>query len=179
MCGTGTFSLEAALMAKNIPPGWFREFAFTGWPSFHQSRWDFLKRQYGMQFASPEKPLIFASDEDASACRRLEKCVAQYNLSDAIKVSRTNFFEIFPRDITDQTGWVTINPPYGRRIGGLEKSEQLFLMICDRLKQNYRGWKLILIAPSRQIEKKVPFKLYRLPFFHGGLRPVLMMGTIA
>ena len=171
MCGTGTFSLEAALMVRNIPPGWFREFAFMGWPSFHQRRWDFLKRQYGMQFTSPEKPLIFASDEDTSAFSRLEKCISQHNLSDVIKVSENNFFEIFPRDLSDQTGWVTINPPYGRRIGSLDKSEQLFLMICDRLKQYYRGWKLVLIAPSKQVEKKIPLKLYRLPFFHGGLYP--------
>jgi putative N6-adenine-specific DNA methylase len=34
MCGAGTFSLEGALIAKCIPPGWFRDFAFRGWPSY-------------------------------------------------------------------------------------------------------------------------------------------------
>ncbi len=32
MCGSGTFSLEGALMAKRIPAGWLRDFAFMGWP---------------------------------------------------------------------------------------------------------------------------------------------------
>ena len=109
---------------------------------------------------------------------RLEKCIAQHDLSEVIRVSVKNFFEIIPRNFTDQTGWVTINPPYGRRLESVEKSEQLFLRICDRLGRYYRGWKLVLIAPNRQIEKKIPFKLDRFPFFHGGLKPILMLGTI-
>ncbi|MFZ7112206.1 MAG: THUMP domain-containing class I SAM-dependent RNA methyltransferase [Desulfatiglandales bacterium] len=28
MCGSGTFSFKAAMMARNMPPGWFRDFAF-------------------------------------------------------------------------------------------------------------------------------------------------------
>jgi putative N6-adenine-specific DNA methylase len=178
MCGTGTFSLEAALMVKNIPPGWSRNFAFMGWPSFYRRRWDFLRRQCEIRITRAEKPLIFASDENTTACNRLEKCVARHGLSDVVRVSDKNFFEILPHELTDQIGWITINPPYGRRIGTFGKSEKLFLMICDRLKQYYQGWKLVLIAPDRHLEKKVPFELYRLPFFHGGLTPVLMLGTI-
>ena len=178
MCGTGTFSLEAALMVKNIPPGWFREFAFMEWPSYGRKRWDYLKRQHQMLFTSHERPVIFASDEDAAACRRLEKCISQHNLVDVIAVSENNFFDIIPHDLTSQTGWIAINPPFGRRLGDREKSTQLFLKICDRLKRHYRGWKLVLIAPNRQIAQKIPFTLHGLPFFHGGLKPVLMLGTI-
>ena len=49
MCGTGTFALEAALMAKRIPAGWFRDFAFTGWPAFRAQRWAHLRRTAGEQ----------------------------------------------------------------------------------------------------------------------------------
>ena len=84
-----------------------------------------------------------------------------------------------PEELTDQTGMVVINPPYGRRLGSLEKSEQLFVEICDKLKQAYTGWKLVLIAPDRKLIKKMPFKLDVLPFFHGGLKPALMFGRIS
>ena len=30
MCGSGTFSLEAAMLVKHIPAGWFREFCLYG-----------------------------------------------------------------------------------------------------------------------------------------------------
>ena len=178
MCGTGTFSLEAALMAKNIPPGWFREFAFMRWPSFRQTQWEYLKRQCEMHFTSPGTTLIFASDKDPSAGRRLKKCLIQHNLLDAVNVAQKNFLHFSPRELTDQTGMIAINPPYGRRMGDLDESEQFFLLICARLKQEYKGWKLVLIAPSKLLEKKVPFKLKTYPLFHGGLILKLMVGNI-
>ncbi|MBW2585263.1 MAG: hypothetical protein JRE36_17390 [Deltaproteobacteria bacterium] len=178
MCGTGTFALEAALIAKNIPPGWFREFAFMQWPSFSQKRWEYLKSQCATKFANPQKRLIFASDQDSAACSRLEKCIQKHKLSGLIKVSQKDFFDFIPRELTDQTGVVLINPPYGRRLGNLEKSDHLFVAICEKLKQDFMGWKLVLVAPDRSLVKKIPFQLDALPFFHGGLKPTLMFGRI-
>ena len=178
MCGTGTFSLEAALMVRNIPPGWFREFAFKHWPSFSQKRWDYLKRQSETRFSIPKKPMIFASDQDPLACNRLETCIKQNHLSETIKVFKHNFFDFIPGEVTDQTGVVVLNPPYGKRLGSLEKSDQLFGAIGDKLNQAYKGWKVILVAPDPKLIKKIPFKLDVLPFFHGGLKPALMFGRI-
>ena len=179
MCGTGTFSLEAALMVKNIPPGWFREFAFRHWPSFSQKRWDYLKRQSETRFSLPKKPIIFASDQDPLACSRLETCIKKNHLSETIKVSKHNFFDFLPGEVANQTGVVVLNPPYGKRLGSLEKSEQLFGAIGDKLNRAYQGWKVVLVAPDPKLIKKIPFKLDVLPFFHGGLKPALMFGQIA
>ena len=179
MCGTGTFSFEAALMAKNIPPGWFREFAFMGWPSFRPQKWEYLRRQCRSHFTEFRMPTIFASDNDPSACRRLEKSLTKNSLADVVKVDNQDFFDLIPGDVTDQTGLVAINPPYGKRLENRAKSEQMFIKICARLKQEYKGWKVILISPNRHLINKVPFRLEVHPIFHGGLRPVLMIGTIA
>ena len=178
MCGTGTFSLEAALIAKKIPPGWFREFAFQHWPSFSQKRWDYLKRQCETRIRTPRRPMIFASDQDSAACGRLETCIQQSLLSDIITVAQKNFFDFVPGELTDQTGLVVINPPYGVRLGSLEKSEMLFVAIGDKLRRAYKGWKVVLVAPDKKLIKKMPFKLDALPFFHGGLQPALMFGRI-
>jgi putative N6-adenine-specific DNA methylase len=178
MCGTGTFSLEAALMAKNIPPGWFREFAFRHWPSFRPKRWDYLKRQCETPFNTPRQPIIFASDQDSAACRRLESCVRQHRLSDIITVSRKSFFDFQPQEVTDRTGVVVINPPFGVRLGSLDESEKLWDAIGDNLKRAYQGWKVVLVAPDRKLVKKMPIVLDDRPFLHGGLKPALMFGKI-
>lgn len=179
MCGTGTFSLEAAMMATDIPAGWFRQFAFMGWPSFRRTQWEYLKNQFETNLSSKQVPSIFASDKDPSACKRLEKCLTQHRLSGVIKVSHQDFFDFLPKDLTDQTGLVAINPPYGRRLENRQKSDQLFMKICTRLKREYKGWKLILISPNKTLTQKVPFKLATHPISHGGLRPVIMIGTIS
>jgi len=179
MCGTGTFSIEAAMMSKDIAPGWFREFAFSHWPSFSQKRWEYLKRQIENRIINSPRPMIFASDQDISACSRLEKCIRQNQLSDIMSVSRKNFFEFHPEEVADTKGILVINPPYGKRLGNLKKSQTLFDEICDRLIHAYKGWKVVLVAPDRKLTGKMPFSLESFPFFHGGLNPALLYGTIS
>jgi len=178
MCGTGTFSLEAALMAKNIPAGWFRDFAFTRWPSFLKKRWNYIRRQSALGFAKPEQPIIFASDTDPAACQKLEGCIQRKGLTDAIRVHQEDFFDLDPRKLSDQTGVICINPPYGRRLGDPYDSQKKFHAICDRLESDYSGWKLVLIAPSRKLAGAVPFPAKFYPILHGGLKRVLMIGKI-
>ncbi|CAB1077034.1 hypothetical protein JY97_06795 [Alkalispirochaeta odontotermitis] len=178
MCGTGTFSLEAAMLAGDIPAGWFRQFAFMQWPSFRRGQWEYLRNQVASKSNRKQVPTIFASDKEPAACRRLEKCLAQTRLSEAIKVSQRNFFDFSPKDLTDQVGMVVINPPYGRRLETRPQSDHLFKKIYTRLKQEYRGWDLILISPNKKLARKIHFNLTKHQISHGGLRPVMMIGRI-
>ena len=178
MCGAGTFSLEGAMMAKCIPAGWFRDFAFTGWPSYLVKRWDYIKRQAQSGFVQPKRPIIFASDTDPDACQRLKDCVEKFNLSDAASVYQKDFFDLAPRELTDQTGVICINPPYGRRMGQKHDSQKKFHAICAKLKSDYGGWKLVLIAPNRKLAGSVPFAAEAYPILHGGLKLTLLIGKI-
>ena len=178
LCGAGTFSLEAALIAKRIPPGWFRDFAFMKWPSFVASRWNYIRRQAESGFVHPAQPLIFASDIDEAACRKLQNCAEKYSLSDAVKVQQTDFFNLDPRKLTARSGIICINPPYGHRLGGRLESEKFFLAICDKLKNDYRRWKVALFAPGRKLARAVPFQTKSYPILHGGLKLELLIGKI-
>ena len=178
MCGTGTFSLEAALMAKNIPPGWYRNFAFSGWPSYQEKRFEHLRQQAGNYFARPAKPLIFASDHDPTACRRLAHCTNRHGLSDTVEIAKRDFFELSPREFATGTGMIAINPPYGQRIGTRPQSARLYKAICNKLETDFKGWKLVLIAAEKKVADTIPFRLKRHRFAHGGLKLYLMIGKI-
>jgi putative N6-adenine-specific DNA methylase len=178
MCGAGTFSLEGALMAKCIPPGWFRNFAFEGWPSYLAKRWGYIRRQAQSVFVQPERPIVFASDTDPDACQRLRDCVEKYSLTDAVRVNQKDFFDLIPRELTNHIGVICINPPYGRRLGHKQDSQKLFQAICDKLKSDYRGWKLALFAPGKKLTRTVPFATKSYPILHGGLKLTLLVGTI-
>jgi putative N6-adenine-specific DNA methylase len=177
MCGTGTFSLEAAMIAKHLPPGGFRQFAFMGWPSFRRRQWEYLKRRTQGESAGPVPP-VFASDKDSVACRYLKKCLVRHPALNLINISQRDFFDIVPERITDRAGLIAINPPYGRRLESGPNSQALFQKICSRLKRNFRNWQLILVSPNRRLAQKVPLNLSLYPISHGGLRPVMMIGTI-
>ena len=178
LCGAGTFSLEAALMTKCIPAGWYRDFAFSQWPSFLPKRWNYIKRQSGSGFVRPQQPMVFASDTDPDACKDLKDCVEEFDLSDTVRIHQKDFFDLDPREFTEQTGIICLNPPYGRRLGGRRESDEFFEAICKKLKQVYAGWKLVLIAPSKKLAGTVPFQTEQFPVLHGGLKLVLLVGRI-
>ena len=178
MCGAGTFSLEAALIAKNVPPGWFRDFAFKGWPGFRPRRWDHLRRKTAETFTALSSPRIFASDLDPAACRALEVSLRTHGLSDAATVACRDFFELDPQAISNRPGVVVINPPYGRRLGQAAESRELLRAIVARIIERYSGWKFIIVAPTgRDLAGcSIPVEVH--PFFHGGLSVNVMVGKV-
>ncbi len=183
MCGTGTFSLEGAMIANHVPAGWYRNFAFMGWPCFRPSRWKYIRSKAEKSIKRVNKPIIFASDKDQNICLKLEKVIRENNLSGTISVLRRDFFDLLPSDIkgltkTERNGLVTINPPYGRRLGSKDNSEKTFIKICQKLKKDFKGWKIALIAPSRDLVKKVPFTVAAHDLFHGGLNLTFLTGKI-
>ena len=177
MCGSGTFSLEAAMRMMNIPPGWFRDFSFMQWPSFIPRRWNYLRKQHAGTINQPNHGRILAADSDKGACNRLRQCIKTNGLENAIDVNEQDFFELRPDKWTEQKGLVVINPPYGRRIKN-ESADKMLSQIIDRLTYAFSDWRLGLVAPRRQLTsiRSIPLKTYSL--IHGGLRVALGVGRI-
>jgi putative N6-adenine-specific DNA methylase len=178
MCGSGTFSLEAAMVAKHIPPGWYRRFAFYDWPSFQPQRWKYLKRSARDQFIDFEAPLILASDTDRKACRQLQSCLQACGFQDAVHVEQRNFFDISPPLTSGAPGVVLLNPPYGIRLETPTAESNLFREICRKLLADYKGWRVALIAPRNQSMQGVKLPLCPHPFRHGGLAVNCWIGRV-
>ncbi len=184
MCGSGTFSLEGAMMAKGVPPGWYRQFSFMDWPSFAPKQWAHMKNEAEKHFVHIDQPFIRASDKDRNACRVLSKNIQSLDLSDTVKVVCQDFFDFSPSDFQTiirpaETGLVIINPPYGNRLGTKSESEKLLSAIFSKLKKDYRGWKVAVITHDKKYFKTTPLKLAAYPLFHGGLKLTLLTGRIA
>ncbi|MCU0597812.1 MAG: hypothetical protein MUE70_00965 [Desulfobacterales bacterium] len=183
MCGAGTFSLEGAMMATRIPAGWYREFAFMGWPCFRQSRWRHIRREAEKNIKQLDNPVIFASDKDPAVCRELENALQTLNLSGTVAVEQKDFFEVMPSDIKRpyilrEKGLLVINPPYGRRLGTKAQSAKMFNEICCKLSKDFKGWRFALIAPDKELTQKISFHADRQAIFHGGLKLMLLTGRI-
>jgi putative N6-adenine-specific DNA methylase len=178
MCGSGTFSLEAAMISQNIPAGWFRNFAFMNWPCFGPKKWAYIKRKAESGVKLISSPHIFASDIDSGACDSLISCINKYDIFKTVEVAQKDFFDLTPHALTKDKGLVVINPPYGHRMGSRQESINLFNEICRKLKNDFAGWKVALIAPDVNIAEKSPFGLKAATLFHGGLRISLLYGRI-
>ena len=178
MCGSGTVSLEAAMMAKGMASGSLRNFAFMGWPAFREPQWSFLKREAESDVQDFNRPPIQASDLDATACGKLSGIISDNGLSDAVKVTVKDFFDCEANQYENGPGLVVINPPYGIRIGSTNQAADLFLRICRHLNAAFKGWDVALIAPEKSLLQTVPFAFRQVPMRHGGLRLTLLLGTV-
>jgi putative N6-adenine-specific DNA methylase len=177
MCGSGTFSLEAALISANIPPGWFREFAFMQWPSFVQRRWRYLRSQSELGIRQAGSAAILAADIDDSACAALSQTLHKNGLADRITIVKKDFFELSPQEWTARRGVIVLNPPYGRRLSAMTDAGRLD-RIFEHLSKFYGGWRLALIMPRRCFERKMPFALEIHPIMHGGLSTAVAVGSV-
>ncbi|MEG0999952.1 MAG: class I SAM-dependent RNA methyltransferase [Cellulosilyticaceae bacterium] len=121
-CGSGTFAIEAAMIAKNIAPGLNRDFASSSWPQVPKSLWDEYKRE-ARSMIDQRDPIIYASDIDRNVIQSARENAEAAGVSEAI--------QFFAKPIHKTSlphgdfGIVICNPPYGERISDLVKVSRL------------------------------------------------------
>lgn len=181
MCGTGTFSLEAALMAKAIAPGSYRHFTFEQWPSFKETQWHHLKKKAREQTRLLPQPMILASDINAAACEKLHRCVTTHQLGDAVAVQQHDFFSLtppHPKTEGPDHGLVVLNPPYGHRLASDQNTAARFREIIMKLQTDFKKWRIALLVPEEHLQKRLAFEHRIVPIVHGGLQLSLILGRV-
>ncbi|SLM31497.1 putative N6-adenine-specific DNA methylase [Desulfamplus magnetovallimortis] len=169
MCGSGSFSIEAAMMACNIPAGYFRRFAFEHWPCFNSLGWNYLKKKASEQINYLKTPSIFAVDQDGTIAEELERRVIEHGLASSVMVMTQDFFDLRPEILTKDKGIVILNPPYGKRIGSPDITRKMFRDIGSKLASDFKGWRAAIILPERNLMNSFPVSGSLIPIFHGGL----------
>ncbi|MCQ2345753.1 MAG: THUMP domain-containing protein [Paludibacteraceae bacterium] len=113
MCGSGTFLIEAALIAQNIAPGVFRqEFAFEKWPDFDADLWNSIYNDDSRECAFTHR--IYGSDASYYATQAALKNVKAAGQQNVIEVKQIRIQEL--KDIKAEGALVMMNPPYGERL---------------------------------------------------------------
>lgn len=112
-CGSGTFLIEAAMIASNTPPGYFRDkWAFFHFPEFSQKDWESLKHTCAGAIIPLKPGLIMGGDKDASAASISQKHLA---------LARFTQVEVTPAAVKNYSppiapSFILCNPPYGKRL---------------------------------------------------------------
>lgn len=167
MCGSGTFLLEATMMALNIAPGSQRDFGFEKLKNFDESLWTKLRQEA----LKKTKPVVFSkiygSDADLRAVRIAKQNLQQAGLLDAVQLAQLEFTQV-PAPAGE--GVMVANPPYGVRIGEDEELAALYPKMGETLKRNFAGWNAYFLTTDMRLPKLMrlsPSK--RTPLFNGPL----------
>ncbi len=154
MCGSGTFAIEAALMAGNIAPGKTRSFfGFQNWSNYSRDLFQSIKEE-ATKAERSIRPAIAGSDISFDSIR-----IARANLTRAGLTGSVRFFpgDFFESDYALQNGIIVMNPPYGERIR-IDDLETLYEKIGTKLKHFYPGNSCWIITSDTGPVKAVGLK---------------------
>jgi putative N6-adenine-specific DNA methylase len=153
-CGSGTILTEAAMIAMNIPSGYFRTFSFINWNDFDAKLWAEVKNEFDSKIIdNPTQIVGYDIDQNAtgSALMNLEKF---RSMRHGIKIRTKNFFDT---QKPFETGSIITNPPYDVRLK-TEDVEEFYNKISSHLKHSYSGYNAWIISSNKAALKKFGLK---------------------
>jgi len=165
LCGSGTFPIEAALLARRIPPGRGRSFIFEKWRDFDAALWNKIKLEAEEQIR-PFEGKILARDLDADALEMAVENAKRAGVADLIDFKKEDFLQ---SGAAGDSGTVVMNPPYGERLE-IEGLREFYGEIGTRLKHHYPGYDAWIISSNIQALKSVGLRPSRkIPLYNGSL----------
>ena len=154
MCGSGTFSIEAAMMALNMAPATFRkDFSFSHWQDHDENLWQSIREEAAAAQANT-LPHIEASDISNQSMAMARQNIMEAGLLGRIKLEKKDFFLSKP---TQSWGHLLMNPPYGRRLES-ENINEFYQKIGSTFKHNYPGFHAWVISPDKILTHKIGLK---------------------
>lgn len=155
-CGSGTFCIEAAMMAAQIAPGMNRNFAATAWT-------DLIPKKYWYKAYDEAYALADAVDAEALSAK-LD--IQGYDIDgEIIACARENaraagvdrYIHFQQREVAKlhhakKYGFIVTNPPYGERLSEKEEMPKLYRELGERFAA-LPDWSMYLITAYEDAEK--------------------------
>jgi 23S rRNA (guanine2445-N2)-methyltransferase / 23S rRNA (guanine2069-N7)-methyltransferase len=172
MCGSGTFLIEAALMAADIAPGLQRDyFGFLYWKQHDKAAWQQLKADAERRRLSglARLPMIMGGDQDKSAVEAAQANIEAAGLSDRIQVIHRDLqnWATVAQTLPD-VGLLVSNPPYGQRIGDAASLHNVYEELGDLVNQHLPAWRTTIITDNAQLGKLTGLTLFDSKPFDNG-----------
>ena len=165
MCGSGTFLIEAALIAANINPGIYRKsFAFEKWPDFDRDLFESIYNDDSEERTFAYK--IYGGDIDPEAVAIARRNIHSAHVDDMIEIkcqSVTEWTDNAPE------GVLVTNPPYGERLRP-DDILTLYRNIGSTLKKYFKGWHAWVLGNKDEHFTAIGLKpSMKLPVLNGSL----------
>lgn len=165
MCGSGTFLIEAALIAANINPGVYRKnFAFEQWPDFDAELFEELYNDDSQERTFDYK--IYGADMSPKAIAIATENVKSAGVADMVEL------EVKPLSHWNEApvgGTMITNPPYGERITS-DDMEGLYKLVGTKLKNVFKGYHAWVIGYRKEYFDAIGLApSLKLPVLNGAL----------
>lgn len=171
MCGSGTFSLEAASIITNTPPALEREFPVVRWPGFRETTFRFIKNSIMKNVISQNdiKQNIITSDIDHNAVKIAGSNIPE-RFNEILRPEVSDFFSLSGDIAKGRKTLIVLNPPYGKRIGDAG-DKILYSEIGKKIRKDFSNCGYAVIVPGHEKENLLGLSFDRkIPFMNGGIK---------
>ena len=157
MCGSGTFVIEAAMIATDRAPGLLREkWGFQGWKNYDEQEFfsllDEADERFEAGLAREDLPLFVGSDIDQSVIELAHDAASRAGVGSLVRFAKADVANLMDTlgalevDV-EQPGFVAVNPPYGVRLSKDDLRE-----VTEHLRRGISGlpenWSMVAITPD-------------------------------
>nr|WP_264300930.1 class I SAM-dependent RNA methyltransferase [Fusobacterium vincentii] len=168
MCGTGTITIEAAMMARNIAPGANRNFAAEKWSIIDKNLWTDIRDEAFSNEDLSKELKIYASDIDERSIEIAKENAEKAGVEEDIIFDVKDFKDI---ESPAKYGAMIVNPPYGERLMEDEDIEKLYRNFGDFCKKKLSKWSYYIITSYKDFEKAFDKKATKnRKLYNGGIK---------
>lgn len=170
-CGSGTFLIEAALLAANIPSCIERQhFAFKNFKNYIPELWEGIQHKANKMCKGFDFDIL-GSDADADMIFKTKRNFRALPVGRFIKLSVNSFAEQVDLNLTP--GVLMCNPPYGERLHYKDNQteiEELYEELGTWFKKEMTGFSCWVISSNEDALKCIGLKPSRkVKLFNGDL----------
>ncbi|MBN2646329.1 MAG: bifunctional 23S rRNA (guanine(2069)-N(7))-methyltransferase RlmK/23S rRNA (guanine(2445)-N(2))-methyltransferase RlmL [Thiotrichales bacterium] len=171
MCGSGTFLVEAAMMASDLAPGLAKaqQMQLRHLKGHNPTLWQTLIAEAEQREAEGLRklPQIYGSDASHKSLMIAQEAIAAAGYADVIELKQMTV-EQGSRWGDWPVGLIVTNPPYGERLGEVEEVKQIYLDLGNYLKQAFAGWQAAVLTCNPQLGLYLGLKAKRSHDFANG-----------
>ncbi len=183
MCGSGTFLIEAVMMAADIAPQLKRAyFGFSGWKQHQSELWKSIRekaRSRAEKGLAELKCEIRGSDKSTHVVELARANIERTGLKDNIQIAVGNIEQIHYPD-SMSAGLAVINPPYGVRLEDSAGVGSLYGSIGRCFKSHFGGWTVGIFTGSPDLVNRMRLKTETaLKCSNGGIDCKLLIANVA
>lgn len=181
LCGSGTFLVEAALIARNIAPGKFRDqFGFEKLLDFDAALWQSVKEEGASLEDNDIKCDFYGYDDDENVISFAKSNAVDAGVDADIQCNVRNlqsFKPEFPENTT--SGLMICNPPYGERLGEVEALRSEYKRIGQIAKDYFEGFTCGVLTSNKELGSELRLRSKnRYKFFNGPIAAELLLFDI-
>ncbi|MEX1181602.1 MAG: class I SAM-dependent RNA methyltransferase [Gemmatimonadota bacterium] len=161
MCGSGTIPIEAALLARRIPPGLAnpelkpRACAFQRWPGFDAGVLNDVVAAARDRVLPSAGVGIAGSDRDAGAIAASSENAARAGVAADLVLTQAAVSALEP---PTGTGYLVTNAPYGVRIGERRALHPLYAALGRVARERLPGWTVVMLVAEPRLAGATGFR---------------------